>query len=146
MNDEAAKRDLNNEANHDSSAEGGLHMTPPGRAEALALPGFVGFGRIVFTRNALPAIRPVNHALRRLPAREARLITRMGRHHVCPGQEFRVPVLGGEGVPAPCASTQTPSAAAPARISTGVPSSSGCASRASQLLRRCLLAPHARVR
>ena len=33
------------------------------RTEALALLGSVNLGRIVFTRNALPAIRPVNHAL-----------------------------------------------------------------------------------
>ncbi|GAA1965023.1 pyridoxamine 5'-phosphate oxidase family protein [Catenulispora subtropica] len=33
------------------------------RDEALALLGSVNMGRIVFTRNALPAIRPVNHAL-----------------------------------------------------------------------------------
>lgn len=33
------------------------------REQALELLGSVGFGRIVFTRDALPAIRPVNHAL-----------------------------------------------------------------------------------
>lgn len=33
------------------------------RAQALALLGSIGFGRIVFTRDALPAIRPVNHIL-----------------------------------------------------------------------------------
>lgn len=33
------------------------------RDEALALLGSVNMGRIVFTRDALPAIRPVNHAL-----------------------------------------------------------------------------------
>jgi hypothetical protein len=63
MNDEAVRRGPNTEANHNGSARGGLEMTPLGRAEALALLGSVGFGRIVFTRNALPAIRPVNHAL-----------------------------------------------------------------------------------
>ncbi len=31
------------------------------RAQALALLGSVGYGRIVFTQGALPAIRPVNH-------------------------------------------------------------------------------------
>lgn len=31
------------------------------RAESLRLLGTVSFGRIVFTRNAMPAIRPVNH-------------------------------------------------------------------------------------
>ncbi len=34
-----------------------------GRAEALGVLGGAGFGRVVFTRGALPAIRPVNHAL-----------------------------------------------------------------------------------
>jgi len=33
------------------------------RDEALALLASVNLGRIVFTRNALPAIRPVNHAI-----------------------------------------------------------------------------------
>lgn len=33
------------------------------RAEALAFLASVTFGRVVFTRGALPAIRPVNHAL-----------------------------------------------------------------------------------
>lgn len=32
-------------------------------ATALALLGGAGFGRVVFTQNALPAIRPVNHLL-----------------------------------------------------------------------------------
>ncbi|WP_282783155.1 MULTISPECIES: pyridoxamine 5'-phosphate oxidase family protein [unclassified Nocardia] len=31
------------------------------RAEAMSLLASVPFGRVVFTRNALPAIRPVNH-------------------------------------------------------------------------------------
>ncbi|WP_350275708.1 pyridoxamine 5'-phosphate oxidase family protein [Kribbella sp. HUAS MG21] len=33
------------------------------RATALALLTTVGFGRVVFTQNALPAVRPVNHLL-----------------------------------------------------------------------------------
>jgi nitroimidazol reductase NimA-like FMN-containing flavoprotein (pyridoxamine 5'-phosphate oxidase superfamily) len=32
-------------------------------ATALALLAGVGFGRVIFTRNALPAVRPVNHCL-----------------------------------------------------------------------------------
>ena len=36
-----------------------------GRAEAMALLGGVSLGRIVFTQNALPTIRPVNHVLDR---------------------------------------------------------------------------------
>ncbi|TNC28035.1 pyridoxamine 5'-phosphate oxidase family protein [Amycolatopsis alkalitolerans] len=38
-------------------------MTELGRAEALRLLGSVELGRIVFTADALPAIRPVNHIL-----------------------------------------------------------------------------------
>ncbi|NED98517.1 pyridoxamine 5'-phosphate oxidase family protein [Phytoactinopolyspora alkaliphila] len=37
------------------------HLVPIGREEALRLLGKVPFGRIVFTAQALPAIRPVNH-------------------------------------------------------------------------------------
>lgn len=40
-----------------------LDMTELSREDALALLAGVGLGRIVFTRNALPAIRPVNHVL-----------------------------------------------------------------------------------
>lgn len=36
-----------------------------GRAEAMRLLASVPFGRIVFTRNALPAVRPVNHLVDR---------------------------------------------------------------------------------
>jgi hypothetical protein len=36
-------------------------LVPMGREEALRLVGEVPFGRIVFTSEALPAIRPVNH-------------------------------------------------------------------------------------
>ena len=38
-------------------------MVELSREEALDLLGSVNMGRIVFTRDALPAIRPVNHAL-----------------------------------------------------------------------------------
>ncbi|WP_435851534.1 pyridoxamine 5'-phosphate oxidase family protein [Streptomyces thermolilacinus] len=38
-------------------------MAHLGRAEALRLLGTVSLGRIVFTQQALPAIRPVNHLL-----------------------------------------------------------------------------------
>ncbi|QNP68300.1 pyridoxamine 5'-phosphate oxidase family protein [Streptomyces roseirectus] len=34
-----------------------------GHAEALALLGSVSLGRVVFTRQALPTVRPVNHVL-----------------------------------------------------------------------------------
>ncbi|MGV9899629.1 pyridoxamine 5'-phosphate oxidase family protein, partial [Streptomyces tendae] len=34
-----------------------------GAEEALALLGSVSLGRVVFTRQALPTIRPVNHVL-----------------------------------------------------------------------------------
>ncbi|WP_037603856.1 pyridoxamine 5'-phosphate oxidase family protein [Streptacidiphilus rugosus] len=36
-------------------------MRPLDPAEAMGLLGSVGLGRVVFTRDALPAIRPVNH-------------------------------------------------------------------------------------
>jgi nitroimidazol reductase NimA-like FMN-containing flavoprotein (pyridoxamine 5'-phosphate oxidase superfamily) len=39
------------------------HMTELSRTEAIRLLGSVSLGRIVFTQNALPAIRPVNHVL-----------------------------------------------------------------------------------
>lgn len=35
------------------------------RAEAMRLLGSIGYGRVVFTREALPAIRPVNHLIDR---------------------------------------------------------------------------------
>ena len=35
------------------------------RAEAMRLLATVGYGRVVFTRDALPAIRPVNHLIDR---------------------------------------------------------------------------------
>ena len=50
-------------AHHDSGGPAGRSMVELDREEALALLGSVSLGRIVFTRNALPAIRPVNHAL-----------------------------------------------------------------------------------
>lgn len=37
------------------------HAVDLGRAEAMRLLASVTYGRIVFTHNALPAIRPVNH-------------------------------------------------------------------------------------
>ncbi|MEV7414521.1 pyridoxamine 5'-phosphate oxidase family protein [Streptomyces sp. NPDC089919] len=38
-------------------------MRPLERSEALRLLGSVSLGRVVFTRYALPAVRPVNHVL-----------------------------------------------------------------------------------
>lgn len=46
-----------------SSPVGPRRSTELGSAEALALLGSVSLGRIVFTRHALPTIRPVNHVL-----------------------------------------------------------------------------------
>ncbi|MFB7629648.1 pyridoxamine 5'-phosphate oxidase family protein [Streptomyces sp. NPDC056149] len=43
--------------------EASRHSTELERAEALRLLGSVSLGRIVFTQDALPAIRPVNHLL-----------------------------------------------------------------------------------
>ena len=50
-------------ANHDPAGPVARTMIELDREEALALLGSVTMGRIVFTRDALPAIRPVNHAL-----------------------------------------------------------------------------------
>lgn len=54
----------------DSGYDGGLGLTQPAAgaqrlddAEALRLLASVDYGRVVFTVNALPAIRPVNHLL-----------------------------------------------------------------------------------
>lgn len=41
----------------------GRRLSEIGRDDALALLGSVSIGRIVFTSNALPAVRPVNHIL-----------------------------------------------------------------------------------
>lgn len=64
MNDEANPDVLEAESRRGAAAQpptkGLVELT---RAQALALLGSVSFGRIVFTRGALPAIRPVNHAL-----------------------------------------------------------------------------------
>lgn len=46
-----------------SPAPGTRAMVELDRDEALALLDSVNMGRIVFTRDALPAVRPVNHAL-----------------------------------------------------------------------------------
>ncbi|MGC9495823.1 pyridoxamine 5'-phosphate oxidase family protein [Streptomyces sp. WG7] len=46
-----------------SSPVGPRRSTELGGEEALALLGSVSLGRIVFTRHALPTIRPVNHVL-----------------------------------------------------------------------------------
>ncbi|GLW15474.1 MULTISPECIES: pyridoxamine 5'-phosphate oxidase family protein [Streptomyces] len=43
--------------------EASRHRTELDRAESLRLLGSVSLGRIVFTQDALPAIRPVNHLL-----------------------------------------------------------------------------------
>lgn len=52
----------------DPGYDGGLGLAQPAngsqpldRAEAMRLLASVGYGRVVFTLNALPAIRPVNH-------------------------------------------------------------------------------------
>ena len=52
----------------DRGYDGGLGLAQPAsgaqeleRAEAMRLLASIGYGRVVFTLNALPAIRPVNH-------------------------------------------------------------------------------------
>jgi hypothetical protein len=54
LKDEAARRFASNDARK---------LVELSRAEALRLLGAVDVGRIVFTSNALPAVRPVNHLL-----------------------------------------------------------------------------------
>ena len=53
---------------HDRGYDGGLGLAQPAnggqlldRVEAMQLLASVDYGRVVFTLNALPAIRPVNH-------------------------------------------------------------------------------------
>jgi hypothetical protein len=46
-----------------SAAAGPGRMRPMDRADALRLLASVPLGRVVFTRHALPAVRPVNHLL-----------------------------------------------------------------------------------
>ncbi|MFD7624897.1 pyridoxamine 5'-phosphate oxidase family protein [Streptomyces sp. NPDC059851] len=48
---------------HEVDGEGARRMRPLDRGEALRLLGTVPLGRVVFTRHALPAVRPVNHLL-----------------------------------------------------------------------------------
>ncbi|MFD8413101.1 MULTISPECIES: pyridoxamine 5'-phosphate oxidase family protein [unclassified Streptomyces] len=48
---------------HEVGGEGARRMRPLDRGEALSLLGTVPLGRVVFTRHALPAVRPVNHLL-----------------------------------------------------------------------------------
>ncbi|MBH5333946.1 pyridoxamine 5'-phosphate oxidase family protein [Streptomyces pactum] len=59
MNDEATHRTVDDHR----EVVAPRHMAPLGRAEALRLLGSVSLGRIVFTQQALPAIRPVNHLM-----------------------------------------------------------------------------------
>jgi hypothetical protein len=63
VNDEAARRLLAAQRHAEATSPGPRMLTELDRAESLALLSSVSLGRIVFTRDALPAIRPVNHAL-----------------------------------------------------------------------------------
>jgi nitroimidazol reductase NimA-like FMN-containing flavoprotein (pyridoxamine 5'-phosphate oxidase superfamily) len=49
--------------NTGQNAPGARKLVELTRVEALNLLSTVSYGRVVFTRNALPAIRPVNHVL-----------------------------------------------------------------------------------
>jgi hypothetical protein len=62
VNDEATRR-IANTAQAQATAPGPRHRVGLDRAESLHLLGSVSLGRIVFTQQALPAIRPVNHVL-----------------------------------------------------------------------------------
>lgn len=46
-----------------ASAPPGRRLTELDRAQAMALLATVEYGRVVFTHNALPAIRPINHII-----------------------------------------------------------------------------------
>ena len=50
-------------AAQDESATGASELRELSEAESLTLLGRVSFGRVVFSRDALPAIRPVNHVV-----------------------------------------------------------------------------------
>lgn len=56
---------MNDHADHAGGARAVAprHLTPLSRTDALRLLGGVSLGRIVFTHQALPAVRPVNHCL-----------------------------------------------------------------------------------
>ncbi|QGV77370.1 pyridoxamine 5'-phosphate oxidase family protein [Streptomyces ficellus] len=59
MNDAATHRTV---GGHDG-AVAPRHLAPLDRDEALRLLGTVSLGRIVFSQQALPAVRPVNHLM-----------------------------------------------------------------------------------
>ncbi|WP_156724902.1 pyridoxamine 5'-phosphate oxidase family protein [Streptomyces apocyni] len=59
MNDEATHRRVDSHR----AALAPRHVSALGRYEALRLLGTVSLGRIVFTHQALPAVRPVNHLM-----------------------------------------------------------------------------------
>lgn len=65
MSDESVRRHVMGDADRVAAGPGPRRMAEISRAEALALLGSVSLGRIVFTRQALPTIRPVNHVLDR---------------------------------------------------------------------------------
>ncbi|MQS17067.1 pyridoxamine 5'-phosphate oxidase family protein [Streptomyces kaniharaensis] len=60
MNDEAVHGAVKDLQQHDRVPR---QMVPLDEEEALQLLGSAPFGRVVFTRHALPAIRPVNHVV-----------------------------------------------------------------------------------
>ncbi|MFC8103884.1 pyridoxamine 5'-phosphate oxidase family protein [Streptomyces sp. NPDC057363] len=63
MSDDPARKHAMRFDDVRSSPVGPRRSTELGGDEALALLGSVSLGRIVFTRHALPTIRPVNHVL-----------------------------------------------------------------------------------
>lgn len=61
MSDESVRRQVMGNGRHDGSIAGTRHLVELDRTQALGLLAAVSYGRIVFTQDALPAIRPVNH-------------------------------------------------------------------------------------
>ncbi|MER7756770.1 pyridoxamine 5'-phosphate oxidase family protein [Kitasatospora sp. NPDC097643] len=60
MSDESVRRQVMTRGHREQVPR---RMVPLAEEEALRLVGSVPFGRVVFTHHALPAVRPVNHAV-----------------------------------------------------------------------------------
>jgi hypothetical protein len=58
VSDESVRRHVMGNGREDGSINGTRHLVELDRTQALGLLATVGYGRIVFTLGALPAIRP----------------------------------------------------------------------------------------
>jgi nitroimidazol reductase NimA-like FMN-containing flavoprotein (pyridoxamine 5'-phosphate oxidase superfamily) len=61
VSDESVRRQVMGNGHEHSSRPPTRHLVELDRTQALELLAAVGYGRVVFTLGALPAIRPVNH-------------------------------------------------------------------------------------